>query len=183
MTARDPWAGGELAARIRSAQNRLMADPGADAETIRTLAGQAYDAMERATRDDGSEYIRKRDDAPAWVAEIVQAAHGEMLPDDWRYACIWEAFRHIHDNTGHTDDLDETAHEFADDADVYNSDLLAWVGSHNSRAGYVDEARDEYGAARDFYHGLQMGQYQERAEVFSFVLAGLRRAAQQEADA
>lgn len=171
----DPWEGGTLAARIRSAQNRLMT-PAIEPERIRELAGQAYDAMERATRDDGTEYVRKSDDAPEWVASIIQDAHGEMFPDDWRYACIREAFGAIHDNTGHTDDLDETVHEFADDADVYNSDLLTWVGSHATRAGYVDEARQEFGEARDFYHSIQMGQYQERAEVYAAVLQGLRDA-------
>lgn len=178
MTTQNPWEGGDLAAALRRAQNGLMAET-IDPETIRDLASQAYKAMERATRDDGTEYTRKRDDAPEWVGTIVYDAHGGLfLPDDWRYECIREAFAHVADSTGHTEDLEETVHEFADAADVYNDDLLRWVGSNQNRAGYVDEARAEFGEPRDFYHSLQMGQYQERAEVYTLVLSGLRKAAE-----
>ena len=146
-------------------------------ETIRDLATQAYQAIERATREDGTEYTRKREDAPEWVAEIIHDAHDGLMPDDWRYECIREAFGHIADYTGHTEDLDEAGHEFADAADVYNSDLLKWVASNHNRAAYVDEAVAEFGEARDFFHSLRMGQYQERAEVFASVLQGLREVA------
>lgn len=144
----------------------------ATADRLRELAGTAYDAFERSIRANGSEYTHRKDDAPGWVSAIVQDAHGDMFPDDWRYEAIRDAFGAIHDS--YTDDLDELGHEFADGADIYNADLLAWVGSHGSRAGYVDEAVEEFGPARDFYHSLQMGQYAERAEVFAAVLAGLR---------
>ena len=138
-----------------------------DTDTLQALAGEAYDAMERHTREDGSSYVALKPDAPAWVERIVREAHADILPDDWRYETIREAFEAIADGS-------EDAAEFADSGcDVYNADLLAWVGSHSSRPGYVDQARDEYGEPRDFYHGLQMGQYAEREEVFGLVLEGL----------
>jgi hypothetical protein len=137
--------------------------------TIESVADEAYRAMERATREDGSQYVRLRDDAPEWVRTMVYDAHSDILPDDWRYATIRDAIEAIMDSG----DDEDRSHEFADDADVYNSDLLAWVGSHGSRPGYVDEARDELGEPRDFYHGLQMGQYLERAEVYDAVLEAI----------
>lgn len=140
-------------------------------DEIRGLARQAFDAMERCEREDGSQYVRVRDDAPAWVGTLVHAAHGDLLPDDWRYETIRDALAAIADSTL-GEDYDE-AHAFADDADIYNSDLLAWVGSNLTRGSYVDEAREEYGEPRDFYHSIQMGQYMERREVFDAVLAAL----------
>ena len=147
----------------------------ATADRLRDLAQTAYDSMVSDERADGSRYARLGDDAPGWVAAIVRDAHGDMLPDDWRHECIHDAFGRIADSTADTaDELDELGHEFADDADIYNADLLAWVGSSTLRGAFVDEATREYGEPRDFYHGLQMGQYAERAEVYAAVLQGLR---------
>lgn len=140
--------------------------------TIQQRAAEGSAGMETATRPDGTEYTRRKEDAPHWLTELVHEAHGDMLPDDYRYEVIREALGAIHDASG---DLDQAGTEFADEADVYNADLLRWVGSHSDRPGYVDEALSEYGEARDFYHGLQMGQYAERDEVYGLVLAFLRR--------
>jgi hypothetical protein len=137
--------------------------------TIESVADEAYRAMERATREDGSQYVRLRDDAPEWVRTMVYDAHNDILPDDWRYAAIMDALSDIADHG----DTESGRDEFADAADIYNADLLTWVGSHIGRAGYVDEAREEYGEPRDFYHGLQMGQYLERAEVYDAVLEAI----------
>jgi hypothetical protein len=139
-------------------------------DRLRILANVGYRSMETAAREDGTEYTRKRQDCPEWVAELIREAHDGLMPDDWRYATIREAFITI----AEADDLDEAGTEFADSADVYNSDLLAWVSSNANRGAYVDEARAEFGPPRDFFHSLQMGQYVERAEVYASVLAGLR---------
>jgi hypothetical protein len=144
-----------------------------DAATIQDKAREAYQSMEHATREDGSGYVRVKDDAPEWVRDLAHAAHGDMLPDDWRYDVIQDALGTIAD-ADEDADLDDLASDFSDEADVYNSDLLAWVGSNGSRSGYVDEAVEDFGAARDFYHSLQMGQYMERGEVFGLVLSALR---------
>jgi hypothetical protein len=153
-----------------------------NADTIRTLASQAYRSMEMGTREDGTQYVRKTEDCPEWVASIIQEAHADFLPDDMRYSIISEAFSWLEDTTTEDPDELEDAHDFADSTtDVYNSQLLAWVGSHGARAGYVDDARDNLGEPRDFYHSLMMGQYTERVEVYAAVFAGLREAAETEA--
>ena len=141
--------------------------------TIQELAGSATDPMTTQQRGDETITVRT-DDAPAWVADVIQEAHGDMFPDDYRYETIRDAFETI---AADDDDPEDSAAEFADNTDVYNSDLLAWVGSHGDRAGYVDEAIGEFGPARDFYHGLMMGQYAERSEVYGLVLQALERIA------
>lgn len=146
-------------------------------ERLQELAGVAFDAMETATRPDGSEFTRKRDDCPEWIADIIREAHGDLLPDDFRYEMIRDAFGAIHDYSGN--DLEDAGAEFADSTtDVYNAALIEWVGSNLTRSAYVDDARADFGDPRDFYHGLRMGQYLERSEVYASVLAGLREAAE-----
>ena len=98
-----------------------------------------------------------------------------MTPDDWRYACIQDACEAI----AEAEDPDEARYEFCDDTDVYNGDLVTWVGSHG-RGSYVDEAREELGEAPDFYQGLMRGQAMERGEVYDLVLSGLRGLADEE---
>lgn len=144
--------------------------------TVQTMAAKAYQSMETATRPDGTEYNRRTDDAPEWVAEIIQAAHGDMLPDDQRYAMIRDAFSWISELDADGEPSDD-AHDFADStSDVYTSDLMAWVNSGGlRRAQYVDQAAEEFGDSRvSFDRSLAMGQYAERAEVYAFVLAGLQ---------
>ena len=145
--------------------------------TIQQLAQEAYDSLQRASRKDGSTYVRIADDAPDWVQPLVHDAHGDLMPDDWRYETIEDALSTIAESDNN---LDEGDHEFADDADIYNADLLKWVGSHGSRGGYVDDALTEFGPARDFYHSLQLGQYTERLEVYTSVLSYLTERVEEE---
>lgn len=137
-------------------------------EDVAALAREAYNSMERVINSDsGKPIVQMRRDAPDWVTDLVREAHGSLLPDNFRYETIRDALDRIADSAGQ--DENEVSNEFSDEADVYNSDLLEWVGSHSNRPGYVDEARDEFGEPRDFYHGLQMGQYLERGEIFRLV--------------
>jgi hypothetical protein len=141
--------------------------------TIHTLAGEAYQAFETATRDDDSSYVRRRDDAPEWVGELVQSAHGEFFPDDWRYEAIRDACGYIADNEP---DEDDGPHEFADShVDVYTGARLAWLASHLSRPGYVDEARDEglIGPDAGITDAIGVGQYCELLEVYRLVWEAL----------
>jgi hypothetical protein len=176
---RDPYCrvvAAELAAEAGFGED--APDDPAQPFTLMTAAQQAADAFETATREDETRYVRLKDDAPSWIGEAVQAAHGDFLPDDWRYAYIAESFRLIAD-AGEDEDLDELANQFADDADVYTGNLLGWLGSNLRRVGYVDEARDEYGAAsfESVAQEIAAGQAAERREVF----AAIRQAVEEQA--
>ena len=58
-------------------------------------AQEAYDCFETAARPDGETFTRVRDGSPGWVGELVREAHGDFLPDDWRYGCIQSALEFI----------------------------------------------------------------------------------------
>jgi hypothetical protein len=54
--------------------------------------------------------------------------------------------------------------EIADSrVNIYNSDLLKWVGE-NGNSWYVEQAQKEFGVADDFYRGLMQGQYYQYME-------------------
>ncbi len=136
---------------------------------VLSLARTAASSFEVATREDGTEYTRRKEDAPTWLQELVFEAHGDMLPDDWRYACIAAACEAIADGT-------DDAHDFADPyVDVYTADLYEWLSSNLTRQGYCDDADREYGADTGIVERIQVGQYEEAREVFEAVKDWLYR--------
>ena len=145
--------------------------------TIHTLAAQGYSAMETKTREDGTEYTTRKDDAPFWLGELCHDAHGNMFPDDWRYETIREALEFI---AGADADLDDLSAEFADGVDVYTTDLYAWLSSSFHRQGYCDDAQADglVGPDADMAQRITLGQYVERLEVFGLVLDSLRTVAE-----
>lgn len=142
--------------------------------TTSGIAGEAYGLFERRTRDDGEEFTTlDSDTAPGWLRGLVREAHGDLLPDDWRYEAIRDALGDIELADGR--DLDDLEHEFADRVDVYTGALLAWLASHSSRVGYCDGAQSE-GLTPDnpdVVSLIRLGQYMERREVFASVAQSL----------
>ncbi len=99
-----------------------------------------------------------------WVTDLCFVSHadGALLPDDWRYVFIVQALIA----------LDE---ESELEADIYTSDLCAWLASNVNRVGYVDEVRDEYRTAESgIVADLQAGQLAEKREVLDLVSAFLK---------
>lgn len=150
--------------------------------TVQELASEAASWFERARRatgdtetgprEDGEQFTRCREGRPEWIAEMVQDVHGEMFPDDWKYACIWAALDAISESS----DPDDYRAEFADDyVDVYTRQLMEWLESHSSRIGYCDEAAEEFGAISDdgIVKRMQLGQYAEAEEVYGLVLRAI----------
>jgi hypothetical protein len=139
---------------------------------LHEIARTAADWFETARRaDDSGSFVRLKDGAPEWIGEAVHDAHGAaFLPDDYRYAYAREAFELIAD-AGEDADLDELADEFADGVDIYTGALLEWASSNLQRIGYVDEARDEFGASsfNSVTNELMAGQAAERREVFGAI--------------
>ncbi len=165
--------------------------------TVHTLATEAASWFETATRTDGENYTRCKPGVPGWVTDLVYDAHGDMLPDDWRYSAVRDALDAI-DEAGEDADLDDLSFEFAVGAvDVYTGARLAWLASHLSRPGYVDEGIEEMGGGRmsDGEYGrgggeplgvidmIGHGQYREAHEVFSSVRTFLETRADELNDA
>lgn len=145
------------------------------------LAGTAYNAFEVAHRGDDPEqpFTRLKDEhKDTWLQDLVYDAHGEFLPDDWRYDCTRSACGWIHDNE--PADLDDARSEFADSAvDVYNMARCAWLASDLRRGSYCDEAAQEFGFTisdeRGVFDLIALGQYAEAEEVFSAVADALEK--------
>jgi len=130
-----------------------------------TKLQQFADSFETSTRDNGAVYVCLKDDAPEWAQGVVQEAHAHMMPDDYRYKMISEVADCL---TGY-DDVDcDTIHEVSDGlVDVYTSSLHDWLASHNSRASYIDDARDEglIPEGADLDQQLMIGQFEEYEEI------------------
>jgi hypothetical protein len=137
-------------------------------------AKEAASWFETADRPDGGSFVRLKGGAPEWVPDLVRLAHASMLPDDWRYATVREALDFIADSI-REEDAEEEAGTFAQSTDDYTSDVLAWLGSHSSRTGYVDEAISDglTSPSAGIISVIACGQYLERCEVYRLVLSAL----------
>ena len=145
--------------------------------TLATLAGETYAQRERITRNDGSVCETLKDGAPEWMTDVFHAAHGDMLPDDWRYACAFAACSEIADvDLDDADDAGDAGHEFADSyVDTYTAARLQWLASNLNRLAYCDEACEEglCAADADIADRIGAGQYVEALEVFNAVVGAL----------
>lgn len=145
--------------------------------TIQELARELSGALEHARRSSGEHepgldhYVRRKDGSPQWVADVCRAAHGALLPDDWRYEFIKDAAGALAENGG---DLD-AAQEALNDGDhyVYTSQLTGWLHSSNSRFAYVDEDSELYNPDANMTTRLACGIGAEQRETLGLVYRAL----------
>ena len=142
--------------------------------TLQERATAAGGWFERKKRGEELIWVA-RNGAPEWVRDMCHAAHqdgsnGGMMPDNWRYSFIVEALDAL-------SEADEPDH-IELDADIYTSELTAWLGSRNDRSGYCDQAADEYGIDPEadvirhqppLHLRLMWGQKYEKHEVLTAV--------------
>ena len=133
--------------------------------TIRQLANQSLEMLETKVRTNGDNYVCFKDDRPQWMQDLAFRAHnnGAMLPNDYRYEFIESALTAIANHDG-IEDIRNSI-----EADIYTSDLTAWLNSRNDRYQYVDNAIEDYGKGASVMDDIRMGQYVERLEVFDAV--------------
>lgn len=148
-------------------------------------AQKCHQGFEKRTRDSGDDFYILKDGYPGtddadWIRQLVFDAHGtdadgspSFFPDDWRYEFIFSALAHISDAVEGID-ATELANE-ASEPDIYTHDRLCWLASNLRRAGYCDEAREEFDlpADMDITERIGWGQMEEKREVFEAVLASL----------
>jgi hypothetical protein len=127
------------------------------------------DYFETRTREDGTQFVTRKDDAPEWVADLVRDCHDGELPNDWRYETIAAIFDAIADGS---DDPGEIADGLVD---VYNSDRVAWLANNLNRSSYVDDACDEHFGTSDsgVFGMLGAGQYLAIEQMASQILAAV----------
>lgn len=142
---------------------------------LKDLASQVLDYFESRPRGEakpGEEPVRfwtMKNYRPVWVREMVFSVHedGHFSPDDFKYKAIVETLEALAEGQ----DPDEINLE----PDVYTSDLLEWLGSHLERAGYVDEAVENYGHSDQGIIGdISQGQWYEKDQVARRVVDSLR---------
>jgi hypothetical protein len=143
-------------------------------ETVQELAKLARCAFTLETRENGSEYWIANRCAPDWIGELVRTAHGDMFPDDYRYAFIVEALDALEEAEGTADDwIDEARYSY--EFEPYHSRLSDWLGSSVHRFYYCDDwakenPNPEIGGTVEL---LQGGHLYERLEVLHSVCASL----------
>lgn len=142
--------------------------------TIQSVAKEALNYFKTSKRIDGNEYVHTENE-PSWVNDLCRVAHSDghsyMLPDDWRYRFIEEALREIIE----VDDSEDPS-DLRVQPDDATHDLLSWVSSRTDRPAYCDEAQGEgfFTQSSTFMERIQAGQYLEKNEVLSSVLASLQ---------
>lgn len=137
-------------------------------KTIQELAAEVSKMFVMGKRDNGAEYWHRKDNTPDWVQDMCHEAHGNMFPDDHKYLFIVDALDIISESEDYTLESPEIQ------ADVYHSDLLTWLSSHNERTCYVDDARENFGMSPDgIMAEIAWGQQAEKEEVYQTVLAFL----------
>lgn len=150
-------------------------------EDTRTLvAEELYRALVTDTRTNGETFIKLVDGHPDWMTDVMHEAHGDMLPDDWRYKMIDEVLGDLLEYD--PDNWEDRSSEICDGlVDVYNSDRMKWLNSHHSRASYVDEARDEglIGRDADLMDQLGSGQYREYEEILHSLVRSITERAEE----
>jgi hypothetical protein len=140
--------------------------------TIQSLAEEALGLFETKTRSDGTPFICRKDISPQWVADMCFSAHGDFLPDDYRYTYIHETLEMIAGGDMEGDGIE---------TDIYSHDLNQWFASNLMRSGgYANDALRDLGDAENIEGYISYGQLLERHEVFDLVLAFLTNLSERE---
>ena len=134
--------------------------------TLSDLARDCQKFMAYSRRDSGEGFYHATDDAPEWFRELCRDAHGEYLPDDYRYKWI----SHALDAFADYDNAEEAINDC--EPEPYHSQLLSWVSSNLYRMGYVDEAISGFGCST-LSDALALGQAEEMRETYYSVMESL----------
>jgi hypothetical protein len=134
--------------------------------TIQELATQYASWFETAKRGDDTDFLRLKTEDEN-IRDLIHSAHGNMMPDDFKYQFIHEALEAI-------SECDEDIENILLEPDCYSKDLLKWVSSNLTRASYVDEVVDQYGY-ENFYNCLMLAQSEEKQQVLYSVRASLEK--------
>ncbi len=104
---------------------------------IATEAATQFQTTTRNTTNGPEPIVTLKDSTPPWLSQAIYEAHDGMLPDDWKFSTAQEACEAIAHSGGY-EDMQNTAAQFAEDADIYTTDLQRWLTSHPGRREYCD---------------------------------------------
>ena len=97
--------------------------------------------------------------------EFFYHAHGDFIPDDFRYKMIHDILANM------DDDDDQDPIDMLDSlVPIYSSDLLAWISSNLTRISYCDQYQDEFdGSALKLTEIITGGYFEELQEVYYLI--------------
>jgi len=144
---------------------RLGVESFASVDGIATLCSKFFVTK---TRDSGEEFVCCTDDAPEFLTDLVQNAHGRTPPCNFIYATVQAAVDFFADG-GTEDEIIEV------EASIYNSELLSWLQSFSSAVEACDEAAEEFGTDADagMIDRIRNGQQFEIHRIYHEVFASI----------
>jgi len=134
---------------------------------VKDLAEKLSQALTTDKRDNGSEFVHLKDNAAAWMTEVIRSVHGEKLPDDTTYAFISKCADVIADAA---DDLNDAI--TAIEPDVYTHNLTAWLHSRADHVYYLTEVLEE-SEVKDGFQLLAAAQQKQIQEVGFALISAL----------
>jgi hypothetical protein len=143
--------------------------------TVQELAKEYNRYFVRDERKDGKKFWKTKDERPQELHDLIMEAHGDMMPDDYRYEFIESSLSII----AESEDPDESIDQVDESVDIYTHELIDWLGSRTDRYGFVDEAVEDMGHGDSITDDITRGQMKEREEVHSSVLQSLRKILEQ----
>jgi len=132
---------------------------------MKTIQEKATEALtwfttgERISTDTGRAIVIPKDDKPEWITELCHKAHGDFMPDDWRYEMIHDALTEL----AESDEPDAWNIE----PPIYTFDLLRWLSSNLNRVAYCDEAEGQRDSG--MVESMMAGYNSEQREVYGTV--------------
>ena len=146
----------------------------ATANTLATLASEFSNAFEQDTHNDGKQFYKLKDGSPRWMIDAIHSAHADILPHDW----VYEQCSRVADRMAETDpeNWDDSVSDWADSlVDVYNADRAAWLASHLSFGGVVDEAVEELGHSdQGIFGDIGTGQHRFNEQIAAALIQAVR---------
>lgn len=133
------------------------------------MAQEMFDNFEWKERKNGKKFYCQKEPRKEWITDICREAHGDRLPSDDIYEVIVEALERIAESEDEDSAIDLIAEI---EADVYTSNLTAWLNSNNYNVYYLTEAIEEL-ELTDGFKVLAGAQYQWKQEIANSVLNGL----------
>jgi hypothetical protein len=133
---------------------------------VHDLAEKLSQALTTDKRNDGSEFVHLKDNAPAWMTEVIRSVHGEKLPDDTTYAFISKCADAISEG----DDANDAITEI--EPDIYTQDLTAWLHSRADHVYYLTEVLEE-SEVKDGFQLLAAAQQKQIQEIGFALISAL----------
>lgn len=149
--------------------------------TLQELAKEVRSEFSLDTRTDGAEFWKRESIADDWIQELCHTAHGEMLPDDFRYEFIVDALDALSEEEDEDDARDALPEE------IYTHKLIQYMASNAYRIEATEEALHEAIASGDITPGIgtaiSRAMCEEQTEVFYSVLSSLQERLDEEESA